>query len=260
VAEAPTASVLIVEDDDQVRSLLASWCRAHGYVVLNARDCGSGIALALAHMPAAIVLDLKLPDRHGIELLRALDAARANIPSVVLSGDANASDGFEAARLGAVEFIEKPADEASVMLAIARALQRTGGDHAVARRPAVVRVAMAIVQSREAPDDFPTLDQWARTLATSRGGLKARCEMAKVLAHVALECARLLRAFDLSFKQGGDPIDYLDISDSRTGTRLLFRAGFSTEVQGLPAVEFMRVQRLILDDAIREAVVQMLER
>jgi FixJ family two-component response regulator len=253
------ASVLIVEDDRQVRALLELWHRARHYVVFSAGDCCSGIEQALSRRPAAILLDIRMPDGTGIDLLRALDSRGIRIPTVIFSAHATASEAFQAARLGVVEFIEKPADEESVMIAVADALRSARDSDSEAVRPAVLRIARAIVRVRRAAEDFPTLDKWAHLLLTSRGTLKGWCHAAHVEPHTALECARLLRAFELPLRLDGLPLDYLDISDQRTAVKLFRRSGFAISAPGIDAVTFMAEQRLLTDSSVCRGVLRLLK-
>ena len=102
-------SILIVEDDDEIRELLAEMLADHGYPVRTAADGAQALALLRqAPAPCLIVLDLMMPKMDGWSLRRTLleDPTLAGIPVVVLSGAADV--GPASAGLGAVRVLTKP--------------------------------------------------------------------------------------------------------------------------------------------------------
>jgi DNA-binding response OmpR family regulator len=107
-----TNTVLYVEDDDDnirlVKRLLNK--RRPDVVVIVATSGQDGIRLAQSSMPNLVLLDRRLPDMLGNEVLRQLKDASgtATIPVVMLSGDSAADQVAEALRLGAADFVVKP--------------------------------------------------------------------------------------------------------------------------------------------------------
>jgi DNA-binding response OmpR family regulator len=81
--------ILVVEDDDWIRSLLAELLADEGYRVLEAADGDAALRLAAEHVPDVIVLDLRLPGKSGLDVLAELRAAEAtaSTPVLVLSGE-----------------------------------------------------------------------------------------------------------------------------------------------------------------------------
>ena len=81
--------VLVVEDDDWIRSLLAELLTDEGYRVLEAADGEVALRLAAEHTPDVIVLDLRLPRKSGLDVLTELRSAEAtaSTPVLVLSGE-----------------------------------------------------------------------------------------------------------------------------------------------------------------------------
>lgn len=82
-------SVLVVDDEPQIRRLFGQFLRRSGMVVTFAEDGVGGLAEARAHVPDAIVSDLGMPRMDGLQLCRALrrDPATKAVPIVVVSGD-----------------------------------------------------------------------------------------------------------------------------------------------------------------------------
>ena len=82
--------VLIVEDDDETRRLLAGWLQQEGYLVVEARDGHEGLTALVGHRPNIVVLDLRMPRVDGVQFRRAQqclhDHLLARVPVVVVSG------------------------------------------------------------------------------------------------------------------------------------------------------------------------------
>ena len=90
----PAATVLVVDDDPVIQKLLQVNFELEGYKVITASDGVEGLARARADHPDAIILDIMMPKMNGLEVARALkaDAATENIPVLLLSAKAQASD------------------------------------------------------------------------------------------------------------------------------------------------------------------------
>jgi len=80
------ARVLVVEDEARIAGLIAKGLRAAGHEVLVAEDGELGLFLAAADDVDAVILDLGLPGRDGVEVLGALQVLRPAIPVIVLTG------------------------------------------------------------------------------------------------------------------------------------------------------------------------------
>ena len=120
------ASILIVDDDPELlQALVEQFNLEEGFVGLAAADGAEGIAAALAHKPAAIVLDVSLPDMDGIEVCAKLRAQGVKAPIVLLTGaareEADQVGGLDA---GANDYVLKPFKFA-VLLARIRAHLRS---------------------------------------------------------------------------------------------------------------------------------------
>jgi len=117
-ASAP--SLLIVEDDDVLRSRLARAFRARGFEVGEAGDAESGVRLAREDPPELALVDLRLPGASGLEAVRALRELDPSTAIVVLTGYGSIATALEAVRLGAVHYLTKPADVDEILAAFAR--------------------------------------------------------------------------------------------------------------------------------------------
>jgi DNA-binding NtrC family response regulator len=104
--------VLLVDDDDAVRSTLARLVSRHGHVVLHASSATAGVTALRENKPDLIITDMEMPDGTGFEVLEA--ALRATIPVVILTGHASVSMAVDAMRRGAANFLSKPFNSETV--------------------------------------------------------------------------------------------------------------------------------------------------
>jgi len=99
---------LVIDDDDVVRKTCVELLEARGHKTLSAATVGEGLRLFSEHRPAAVLLDLRLPDGTGIDVLRELQRQAPGTPVVVISGLGSVSEAVEAMKVGATDFLEKP--------------------------------------------------------------------------------------------------------------------------------------------------------
>ena len=119
-AASPTGerSLLIVDDDQPFRQRLAVAMERRGYAVATAESVAAGIAAAQGRPPAFAVVDLRLADGSGIDVVTALRAARAECRIVMLTGYGNIATAVAAVKSGAVDYLSKPADADAVDAAL----------------------------------------------------------------------------------------------------------------------------------------------
>jgi two-component system response regulator RegA len=125
-AEAPTLrglpeserTLLIVDDDAPLCQRLARAMERRGFVVSTADGVASGVAAASAHPPAFAVVDLRLGDGSGLEIVSALRGARPGARIVVLTGYGNIATAVAAVKAGALDYLPKPADADAVERAL----------------------------------------------------------------------------------------------------------------------------------------------
>jgi two-component system response regulator RegA len=113
-------SLLIVDDDAILRDRLAQALRARGFDVQSAGSYDEAMALATAECPEMAVVDLRIPGRSGLELIRDLKALDAETKIVVLTGYGSIATTIDAMKLGAVYYLPKPADAEDILAAFAR--------------------------------------------------------------------------------------------------------------------------------------------
>src|SRR4029079_12364216 len=113
-------SILIVDDDETYRNRLARAFVDRGYDVHTAHDYDSAIALASSDSPEFAVVDLKMPGKRGLELVKSLHEIDPATKSVVLTGYGSIATAIDAVRLGAAYYLSKPADADDIVGAFAR--------------------------------------------------------------------------------------------------------------------------------------------
>src|SRR5437867_4050970 len=117
-------ATLIIDDDEAVRRTCVEMLRARGHQTLAAASVGEGLRLFGERHPAAVLLDLKLPDGAGIDVLRELQRQSPGTPVVVISGFGSVTEAVEAMRMGATDSIEKPISRDRLFQLMDRILQR----------------------------------------------------------------------------------------------------------------------------------------
>ena len=114
--------ILVIEDDDNICSVLETILEANNYQVLIAKTCQQGIMMYTSHLPDLVLLDLGLPDKDGLEVIRAARSSDAK-PIIVLSARSNEADKVAALDLGANDYITKPFSMAELMARVRAALR-----------------------------------------------------------------------------------------------------------------------------------------
>ena len=111
-------SLLIVDDDAPLCQRLARAMERRGFVVETADGVASGVAAATAHPPAFAVVDLRLGDGNGLDVVSALRMARPGARIVMLTGYGNIATAVAAVKAGALDHLPKPADADAVERAL----------------------------------------------------------------------------------------------------------------------------------------------
>jgi two-component system response regulator RegA len=111
-------TLLIVEDDRPLRERLARAMEARGFTVAIAETVAQGLSHAKDAPPAFAVVDLKLDDGNGLDVVEMLHATRADARVVVLTGFGNIATAVAAVKYGAIDYIPKPADADDILAAL----------------------------------------------------------------------------------------------------------------------------------------------
>src|SRR5687767_1060339 len=100
--------LLVVDDDPAVRRSLALALESEGLKISAAGTAAEGLESFAAQAPDAVILDLFLPDRHGLEVLRDIRIRDPEAAVIVVTASEDVRDGVEAMKRGALEYLVKP--------------------------------------------------------------------------------------------------------------------------------------------------------
>lgn len=115
---AETFSIYVVEDDDAVLKSLCALLLAHGYQTIPCVSAEQFLSVYEPERKAFMLLDLRLPGMSGMQLQSHLNEQNINIPIVIVTAHGDVPIAVQAMRHGAVDFIEKPAEEARILEAV----------------------------------------------------------------------------------------------------------------------------------------------
>ncbi len=119
-------TVGIVDDEKNIRRMLRLILEGEGYAVWEAETVAEAKDLAKTTRPDAALLDLKLPDGDGIQLLVHLRALMPGLPVVMISGHGGAEQAVSAVKQGAYDFLEKPLEKERVLVTLRNAIEVSG--------------------------------------------------------------------------------------------------------------------------------------
>ncbi|MGH7620144.1 MAG: sigma-54-dependent transcriptional regulator, partial [Gemmatimonadaceae bacterium] len=254
-------SVLIVDDEPNIRRMVGALLAAEGYEVRDAQDGAAGLARASESEPDVMLLDLMMPgELDGLGTLARVRESLPDVPVVMMSGRAGLSDAVKATKLGAYNFLEKPLSPEGVLMALASAMElRQARREARALRadlglsgemigdsPSMMQVRAMI--ARVAPTD-------ARVLITGESGTGKELVAAAIHAasgrrdrpFVRVNCAAIPRDLVESEMFGHERGAFTGATDRRIGRFELAHRGtlFLDEVGDLGAEAQAKLLRAI---------------
>jgi len=164
--------LLIVEDDDALRSRLSKALRGRGFTVEEAADADQASHQAQAVAPELALVDLRLPGASGLDVVRRLGGLVPRPRIVVLTGYGSIATALEAVRLGAVHYLTKPADVDEIVAALV-ADARPAGERAAPVAPTLGRVEWEHI-NRVLADCGGNVSRAARVLGIHRRSLQRK--------------------------------------------------------------------------------------
>jgi two-component system response regulator RegA len=111
-------SVLIVEDDHSFLQRLAKALESRGFTVATAESVAAGLLQVEQAAPAFAVVDMRLGDGNGLDVISALKRRRPEARGIILTGYGNIATAVNAVKLGAVDYLAKPVDADDVVAAL----------------------------------------------------------------------------------------------------------------------------------------------
>ena len=260
--------VLLVDDQQELRSLLAESFRARGYEVMEASDGASLRAAFPGQQPDVALLDLKLPDADGLELLTALKANWPDTEVIVLTGFGTLDYAVEATKRGAFHFQTKPHNDGIFNLverALERkqqsqqnnklidAIKRLSGDNAPVFQSSQMKTVMKTIE-RIAPSDVSVL-----ITGESGTGKEVVADMIHTLSKrdkgpfIKINCAALPRELIESELFGSIKGSYTGATEDRKGLFRLAEGGtlLLDELSEMPIDTQSKLLRVLQEKEVR---------
>jgi two-component system response regulator FixJ len=141
--------VHVIDDDAAVRDAVGLLLSTEGFKVHTYPSALAFLKTSAAHREGCVVTDMRMPEMSGIELIAKMKEARITNPVVVLTAHADVPLAVEAMKLGAVDLLEKPFEDAALLAAVDAALERRSAEETRSREAAAVRRRLASLTRRE---------------------------------------------------------------------------------------------------------------
>jgi two-component system response regulator RegA len=172
-------SWLVVDDDEVFRTRLVRALEARGFEARGAEDHAAALALARADSPEFAVVDLRLPDRSGLDVVRDLKALDDTTAILVLTGYGSIATAIESLRLGAIHYLSKPVDVDQILAPFGIDVDDTAASTAATEEgPAIEVPTLARVEwehiHRVLTDCGGNISQAARLLGLHRRSLQRK--------------------------------------------------------------------------------------
>ena len=238
-----TPGILIVDDDATLSKTLAAILRVKGYAPLAVGTGEEALRHVESGRPLVAVLDLRLPDIDGLELLQGIKARSPLTECIVLTGYASESSAIQAINLGAYSYIRKPYDVEQLLLTIRRAAEKRAADRALReseeRYRELVENANDIIYTHDLEGSFASANPAASRLYGYTQEEILQLNISQIVDPHYLPLARQsisdkVRGLPttapyelLTHRKDGDPV-WVEVS-----TRLVTRDGQPVEVQGI---------------------------
>ncbi len=142
----PEGTILLVDDEDDVRLPLRRFLTNKGYRTLEAGGLAAALEIVRKQQPDTAIVDFSLPDGDGLDVLRALKAQDASLPVVLLTGHGSIDLAVRAIKEGADQFLTKPVELSALLVVVERGLET--------RRMRRVSLVGKSAQTRQAVDPF----------------------------------------------------------------------------------------------------------
>ncbi len=117
-------TILIADDEKNIRNGIAEYLEAEGYETITAEDGKEAIAVINKGSVDLVITDLKMPNVNGMEVLNYVVSHFPTMPVIILTGHGTVEDAVQAMRIGAFDFISKPLNLEHLVMLIQRALER----------------------------------------------------------------------------------------------------------------------------------------
>ncbi|HSE44933.1 MAG TPA: sigma-54 dependent transcriptional regulator [Gemmatimonadales bacterium] len=120
---AETRSVLIVDDDAQIRSLLADLLKENGYETSDAKTAAAAVTAIAKQRPDLVMMDVKLPDQDGLDLLKSIKRQHPELDVIVMTAFGGSSSAIKAMEVGAYDYVTKPFEVDDLLATLRRVFE-----------------------------------------------------------------------------------------------------------------------------------------
>lgn len=127
------SKILIIDDEEQLRKLLARIIGLEGYDVAEASDCAGGLKMLRQYDPDVVLCDVKLPDGNGVDMVGRIKEAAPTVEVILLTAYGNIPDGVQAIKNGAFDYITKGDDNNKILPLLSRAAEKAKMQRRLAR-------------------------------------------------------------------------------------------------------------------------------
>ena len=159
------AKILVIDDEANLRKVLAAMLRRDGFDVTVAADGEQGLAEFNKNGADIVVTDLVMPKAGGMEVLRAVNAANPDVPVIIITAHGTVDSAVDAIKAGAFDYVTKPFDQAELSAVIAKAAKAHDVAQRSVRADAKARAAI-IGESPQLQEVFKIIDKVADTPST----------------------------------------------------------------------------------------------
>jgi len=166
-------TILVVDDDEVFRARLVRAFNDRGYEARGAEGAPAALSAAAADSPELAVVDLRMPDGSGLDVVRELKVMDPTTNVVVLTGYGSIATALEAVRLGATHYLTKPADVDEILRAFDHAKRPVEESTGMDRAPSLARAEWEHIQ-RVLTDCNGNVSQAARVLGVHRRSLQRK--------------------------------------------------------------------------------------
>ncbi len=159
------ARVLVVDDEVNLRKVLAAMLRKEGYEVAVAADGEQALADLEKNGADVVVTDLVMPKVGGMELLKNVNASQPDVPVIIITAHGTVDSAVEAIKLGAFDYITKPFEQAEIQAVVAKAARTHAANQQNVKADGRTRASI-IGESTQMQDIFKIIDKVADTPST----------------------------------------------------------------------------------------------